>query len=187
MSHSLLVFQRLASVVQLINASHSEYLGRTAIVKCEFFLQILRGVPLRYDFTLYSYGPFDSSVLTDLAYGNDIGVLSESLVPYRRGYGYEIRVGESADEIVRRARGFLEDHRDAISYVGKRFGSLGAADLELESTLIYLDREANAAGQSASSAGIAERLVRIKPRFTLGAVQQRMSALAREGLLLTSG
>ena len=62
------LFSRLAlmaSISDLFRAK-SPTLGRTAIMKLCFFLQESKGVPLGYHFSLYSYGPFDSDVLSDL-------------------------------------------------------------------------------------------------------------------------
>src|ERR1700674_384358 len=57
---------RLAVLTRLVKRSPMKDLGRTAIMKLAYFLTIVRDVPLGYRFTLYSYGPSDSSVLQDV-------------------------------------------------------------------------------------------------------------------------
>ena len=57
---------RLATIAYLCTRAPGEGIGRTAVMKLCYFLQTLKGVPLGYRFTLYSYGPFDSDVLSDL-------------------------------------------------------------------------------------------------------------------------
>jgi hypothetical protein len=49
-------------------------IGRTALMKYCYFLQALRGVPLGYNFSLYSYGPFDAAVLSDLGDAEALGL-----------------------------------------------------------------------------------------------------------------
>ncbi len=45
------------SVIEALIAKSKRRLGRTAIIKCLYFLQEAEGVPLGYRFTLYTYGP----------------------------------------------------------------------------------------------------------------------------------
>ena len=53
---------RIGTIARLAEKAPPNF-GRTALMKFCYFLQSLRGVPLSYRFTLYSYGPFDSDVL----------------------------------------------------------------------------------------------------------------------------
>ena len=61
---------RLALITVLAARSKGGYMGRTALMKYMYLLQTVRGLPLNYRFTLYSYGPFDADVLVDLSMRN---------------------------------------------------------------------------------------------------------------------
>ncbi len=55
-------------------------LGRTRLMKFAYLLQTVKNVPLGYNFTLYSYGPFDSSVLGDLSYASVLQAVNENAI-----------------------------------------------------------------------------------------------------------
>src|SRR5687767_9026486 len=81
---------RPAVLARLVCKSPGETLGRTALMKMMYFLQELHGASLGYDFRLYTYGPFDSEVLSDLGTATNINTVNERTVLHSRGYGYEI-------------------------------------------------------------------------------------------------
>ena len=83
---------RLATIVALVEKQHP--IGRTAVMKLCYFLQTLRNVPLRYRFTLYSYGPFDASVPSDISSAEALGGIESETFFYSGGYGYEISPGK---------------------------------------------------------------------------------------------
>jgi hypothetical protein len=61
-------------------------------MKCLYFLQTVRRVPLRYHFGLYTYGPFDSDVLIDLSLGTvKVGSVRLSIDAPRRASLYRLR------------------------------------------------------------------------------------------------
>ena len=57
--------ERLSLIPVLAESHPSHHIGRTALMKYMYFLQTLRGVQLGYNFSMYSYGPFDADVLSD--------------------------------------------------------------------------------------------------------------------------
>src|SRR5579864_5148815 len=88
---------RLGLLPVLAERAPSGQIGRTALMKYMYFLQTLRGVPLGYNFTMYSYGPFDSDVLSDLSSGEGMNVVTSTPVVFSGGYGYQIRPGTLAE------------------------------------------------------------------------------------------
>ncbi len=88
---------RLAVITWL--AENAAGLGRTALMKYCYFLQVLRGVPLGYRFSLYSYGPFDSDVLSDLDSTESIGGVTSFVEYFPSGYGYRIVPGERSKAV----------------------------------------------------------------------------------------
>ena len=65
--------QRLSAILAVVKRRGRQGLGRTALMKFLYFLQQVRGVDLGYNFTLYTYGPFDAAVLEDLSSTTSLG------------------------------------------------------------------------------------------------------------------
>jgi hypothetical protein len=173
----------LAVIAELASKTPGGYLGRTALMKFCYLLQTIRGVPLGYRFTLYSYGPFDSNVLSDLSTAEALRAVQSSLTYYPGGYGYQIRKGECGDSILRAGEEFLGQHRGNIDWVLQEFGSHGSADLELESTIIYVDREAAIKLETLPIELLVHRVRDVKPHFAEEYVRGKASELLDKGLL----
>jgi len=128
------LLQRLALFSELTRRST---LGRTAIMKLCFFLQESRNIPLGYQFSIYSYGPFDSDVLADLSTAVHMNVLKSTIVYYPSGTGYEYSSG--GDESVREIeRDFLAQNQASIAWALTTFGRKTAGELELLSTILFV-------------------------------------------------
>lgn len=174
---------RLAVITELASRTPGGYVGRTALMKFCYLLQTVRGVPLGYRFTLYSYGPFDSSVLLDLNTAETLRAVQSNLTFYPGGYGYQISKGESGDSILQEGAQFLRKYRKDIDWVLEQFGSHGSADLELESTIVYVDREADRKAERLSADQLAQRVRDVKPHFTENYIREKVAALREQGLL----
>jgi hypothetical protein len=176
---------RLALIVELVERAPNHTLGRTAIVKMIYLLQVLRGVPLGYDFRLYTYGPFDSQVLSDLAYAQALKAVEERTILYTAGYGYEVRPGPAASAVKDHAANWLQEQGDSIEWVVGWLGGCKASELELLSTIVYVDRELATAGRSATVAELAKRVRHVKPHFAEDYVQAKVRWLSAKGVLGT--
>src|ERR1700737_3830914 len=132
---------RLGLLPALAEQAAAGHIGRTALMKYMYFLQVLRGVPLGYNFSLYSYGPFDSDVLADLSSAEALNIVHVTPVEFSGGYGYRIQPGARSEAAKRSVSQFLEKHRGDIDWLFASFGSLNSAELELASTIVYVDRE----------------------------------------------
>ena len=129
---------RLAVLADLAQAV-PDGMGRTALMKCVFFLQEVRGVPLGYRFGLYTYGPYDASVLEDVKLAQARGILLSKVVEYSNGYGYAIRPGDAAADVQARASEQLAEHQAALKWVREEFAHRSASELEMASTLVFVD------------------------------------------------
>jgi hypothetical protein len=178
---------RAAVIARLASGSPQQCLGRTAVMKFCYFLQTLRRVPLGYRFSLYSYGPFDSDVLADLDSAEALGLVSSTVDPYPGGYGYRIRPGDSAANVDRLAGEFLARHDNDIRWVLDQFSNLSAAELELFSTVIYVDREATRARQRLSEAELVRQVQDLKPRFTDWKIRTAVQDLTARAVLVSVG
>ena len=81
--------KRLATIAALVKREPG--VGRTVVMKWLFLLMALKHVPLRYNFRLYTYGPFDGRVLEALEYAEAIGIVEAKASRYPGGYGYSYR------------------------------------------------------------------------------------------------
>jgi hypothetical protein len=176
-------WRRLALITALVERAPGQMLGRTAIVKLVYLLQVFRRVATGYTFSLYSYGPFDSDVLNDLDSAASLKGLQVRTVSYAVGYGYEVRPGPAADYVKRQAASWLVQHSDDIDWVVQKFGGRSASELELLATLIYVDRERAVSGQKILLTELVRQVRGVKPHFPEDYVTAQAQAAQAEGWL----
>jgi len=174
-----LITFRMALLAELVEES-SVRIGRTALMKLCYFLQTLYHVQLGYEFSLYSYGPFDSEVLSDLQQAESMSVIFSEMFVYSGGYQYQLSTGPEASEIKHDARKFLDEHKDAIRSVVSTFSSKSASELELLSTIVYADREKNRLSVTA----LRDRVKQIKPHFSSELIEGKIEWLIAKNLLV---
>jgi len=106
---------RLGLLCELVAQAPSN-LGRTAIMKLAYLLQTVKGVPLGYDFRLYTYGPFESDVLNDLGTAESLGFIKSEMVVFSSGsgYGYEFAPGDKADAVKSRCGNWLTTYKAQV-------------------------------------------------------------------------
>ena len=172
---------RMATLVSIVEKRPG--LGRTALMKICYLLQTLGDVPLGYHFTLYSYGPFDSDVLADLSSAESVGAVSSRVVQFPNGYGYEINPTEDSQSFIDMAPDFLGQYGDSIDEVIEMFGGMTKNELEVLSTAIYVDREAEGFNEELSIDELVHRVHEIKRNFTEKFVADKVTFLENEGLL----
>ncbi len=153
------------------------------MMKLCYFLQTLRNVPLGYRFTLYSYGPFDASVLSDISSAESLGGIKSRTFFYAGGYGYEISPARKNGFVKDLDPKFIKKYNKDFDWVIATFGNFGSADLELLSTIVYVDRESANAKKKQLVQILANKVQEIKPHFNLPAVQSKVEFLREENLL----
>ena len=176
---------RLSLIPVLAENHPAHHIGRTALMKYMYFLQTLRAVPLGYNFSMYSYGPFDSDVLADLSTAEAMNLVSSSQVSFMGGYGYRIQPAEGAGRLKHEAREFLSTHQKDIDWLLRESGTLNSAELELASTIVYVDREFQDMGITGERAQLIGLVNEIKPHFRRDQVERSFESLRQKGLLLT--
>ena len=174
--------ERIALIADLVARSPSR-LGRTALMKCLFFLKVLKGLPLPYNFRLYTYGPFDSDVLDDLQYAEYLGAVESELVTYYGGRGYEYGRGPKAEGLQNESKDFLAKYRESVDWVLKEFGNRTAMDLEMASTLVYIDRTSGKKNAKKTIADLARKVHEVKPHISADAIEREAQKLRERGLL----
>jgi len=179
-----LPWHRLGLIAVLAERSPKGWIGRTNLMKLAYFLQTLRSVPLEYHFTLYSYGPYDTDVLDDLDSASNLGIVQVETKQYPNGnYGYEITPGPQADRAKEAASEFLSKYRNDVDWVMALFGDLTVPQLELASTLIYVDREVFRSGKTLDMKTLVRRVRDVKPHFSEREILERAAFLHDKQLL----
>lgn len=171
---------RVALIAHLVAQAPTK-LGRTALMKCLFFLKAVKRVPLPYNFGLYTYGPFDSDVLDDLQYAEALGAVESTLVEYPKARGYGYQRGPKLEEVEKQAEQFLSRYEQSIEWVLNEFGRRSAIDLEMASTLVYIDRMTS--GKKVTIIDLARKVHEVKPHLALDTIEREARALKDKGLL----
>jgi uncharacterized protein len=148
-------------------------------MKLCFFIQESRGVPLGYSFSLYSYGPFDSDVLSDLGTAVRLNVLKEGIVYYPSGMGYEYSPGSDIGGVQAFASDFLSANATNIHWAVDTFGNKTAGELELLSTTFFVAKYQN----PANIGHLIEQVELIKPHFSRDQIQKAVDELVSFKLL----
>jgi hypothetical protein len=177
---------RLGLIPALAERAAAGHIGRTALMKYLYFLQTLRGVPLGYSFSLYSYGPFDSDVLADLASAEALDIVKVTPVDFAGGYGYRIRSGERAPSAKTNAAQFLAQHQGDIDWLFSNFGGFNSSQLELASTIVYVDNELTEQGQQQSVDYVSSRVHEIKPHFTVTQIRKVAEDMLKKRVLTST-
>lgn len=174
---------RLGLIPVLAEKHPAGYIGRTALMKYMYFLQTLRDVPLGYSFSMYSYGPFDSDVLSDLSTAESLNLVSSAAISFYGGYGYRIHPAVGAEGVKHEAQEFLARYKDDIDWVVAEFGNLNSAELELASTIVYVDREFAEIGLPDARAHLVGLVNDIKPHFGTDQIERSVGSLQQKGVL----
>ena len=170
---------RQAVIARMTDKHPNKVLGRTALMKLLYFLEEIEGVNLNYDFRMFTYGPFDSDVLHDIGTAGSSKVVHETIVTYPRGYGYEIRPAAGAAEL---SEELADKHPDIAAKVDRLvecYGTMLASELELRSTILYVDRDIRRRAQSSDIDTLVNLTRKIKPHFTAETVGERVREMSK--------
>lgn len=177
--HALLavVVKEAAAVAQ----EDGGYLGRTAIQKIVYFLQVL-DVPMRYRFDLYHYGPFCASILGDLEW-----LMADEVITDRSpdpGKYSKYAAGPACEELIAKHAGKLKDYDDAVKNTVKALLPLKPEHLELIATLDYAFREVKATvGKKPPKKKVIERFRQFKgEKFSEKEITETYERLEAAGL-----
>ena len=137
-------------------------IGKTAMMKCVFFLQAIYKVPINYQFEIYTYGPYSSDVMEELDYARQLGLMDVHWTLYPNGIsGYSI---SSNQPVITQYDIYL----DEVTYV---FGSKTARELELLSTVLFIKRSYSDNNWNTDKNSICLEVQEIKPRFSLKEIE----------------
>lgn len=177
--HALLakVVKEAAEVTQ----NEGGYLGRTAIQKIVYFLQVLN-VPMRYRFDVYHYGPFCDRILGDTEWLMADDVIVDSSAD--KGKYSKFTPGSACDELIAKYSDRLQEHGETIGSTVKALLPLKPDHLELIATLDYAFRETRAtAGKKPERRAVVSRFREFKgDKFSEAEIAKTYDQLEGAGL-----
>ena len=97
--------------------------------------------------------------------------------PKGPGYGYEFSVGPKPGYVQNKAESALAEYDEAIRWVLGDFGRYDAADLELISTIVYADRDAQQRCKRIPSQELCQTVKAIKPKFVEEYIKTKIGEL----------
>jgi uncharacterized protein len=158
------------------------YLGRTALQKILYFLQI-SDVPMKYRFDLYHYGPFCDLISRDVEWLLADGVLKDGSLNPAKYSNY--RASDEATELMEKHRRSLDMYQKTIDTVVKALLPLQPENLEMMATLDYLYRQLLAGGgEGPWKERVIDRFMQVKKdKFSRQDVSSSYDALVRAHLI----
>ena len=137
-------------------------IGKTAMMKCIYFLQEIERVPLNYNFEIYTYGPYSSDVMEEIDFARQIGFLDIKWTVYPNGiHGYSISA----------LRTGTTPYGPQIDAIVDVFGSKTAKELELLSTVLFVQRAYRKNKWQIDKTSICASVGEIKPRFSMKEIE----------------
>jgi len=159
-------FVRYSTIVDIIKEMKKyEYkINKTNLVKLIYLLQENFNVPVGYDFSLHTYGPFAKEILDDLDY---LLYLKAVKIESTNGI-YNILPGENSviDYIYKKSKPFIEENKEKISNIVKKFGLLPKKSLELITTMHFIVNDYKKNNIEFTEKDIAKLIHEIKPYFS---------------------
>lgn len=155
-------------------------MGKTAVMKTIFMLQQVKHMDLGCEFSIYTYGPYNADVMEDIDELVSDGLLSSSAYSYKDYIGYTLSATDSGEEAVSN----LKDQdaaalKETLDFVrGKN-----AKELELYSTIIYIEDWYLKNKKANSVSAIVKKVHEIKPHFSEETIQNAYTCLSAASFL----
>lgn len=148
----------------------SKKFGKTPLVKLLYLAQELKNVNFGYDFDLYTFGPFDSTILYELDWLEENKHVD--VKPAQNGWGYDIKL---LNEEIEAADG---DEEAALTAIVEEYGSFTAKRLEILATLLFFYR-----GGISNDKELVSSVKGIKPRYSKPDINHELDILKKRGLI----
>ena len=175
--------QARSAVIAALAKRLPDRLGRTAVMKLMYFLQTLKGVQFGYSFGLYTYGPYDPQVLDDLGSAEQATAVVSKEFRWAGGSGYVLSVGPGSERLLSAEQDSLASIENELEWVVREFGNRTASELELASTIVYVDQVSQRKHQLLSSEKIVEQVHDIKPHHAPDKISAEVRRLIERDLL----
>ena len=155
-------------------------MGKTAVMKAAFMLQQVKKMDLDYNFSIYTYGPYSAEVTDDVDDLISKQLIVSTMYEYNNSVGYKLNVsnqGKSRAEEVDKQSG------EAVAEIVEFIKGKLVKDLELYSTIIYIDSLYTRNSWDKQPNAIIKKVHEIKPHFEESVIDNAMSMLQERGYL----
>ena len=169
----------IADLTQRLRGVSPQF-GKTALQKMVFLLQEVYKVDVGYSFGFHTFGPFAGELLGDLDFAELMGAVVVKPAEGTYGYGYSIEPGDHIEEYREKAGEFLSQHRQEIDTLVNEFGTKTAKDLELLTTIVYLNKEIMFDENKMTRAEAVGKIRELKPKFSDADVRLGMDELEQQ-------
>ena len=155
-------YQRMALLLRLMELLREKgsWCGATHIQKSAYFSQDLTKVPFRYDFIIYKYGPFSSSLRDELS--GMLALLVAELEVHDMFFSPKYRIGRRGRLVMEAFGECVAKYENQLKFVSGRIGQMKIKELEQVGTALFVTREM---GNEASAGVRCDRLLRRKPHI----------------------
>ncbi|MDL2218492.1 hypothetical protein LJC27_07510 [Christensenellaceae bacterium OttesenSCG-928-M15] len=173
--------QKRISIISEIVTEHPK-LGKTAMMKYIYLLQKVYKVPFGHDYSIYTYGPYASTVMEDIDYADHMDVIDVERQIYDTGKsGYCITPSKKAKVVIENEADTVQEYALAIEEMLSHFKDKTAKDLELLTTIIYIYSNYSANGWPVEE--VLQNVHEIKPHFDITTIRKAYDELNALGIL----
>lgn len=150
--------------------------GKKALQKIVHLMTRMAGVESKYEFDLYTYGPFSRDLAEDMDLLSTSNVLDISYDPAQRSY--HIKKGADGDVIIAQYTDFLREVEGKSGEILEFFSGKSARTLEMYSTLFFvIDRKL--VGDVDDDEAVIDKFLEIKPKYSQAEAERGLVALRR--------
>lgn len=168
-----IILNRLGLLAELVRKAP---LSSHSIMNMLLFLQESRGVPLGYDFSLYSYGPCDFDVSAEISLAKRLRVLQST----KPATEYQYSRGADADNLESSAKSFVQAHKTDINWAVESFSRKTGSEMELLGTIFYIAKYQN----PESADRLIAQVAWAKPCCSEGQIRRGFGDLVNMGVLV---
>lgn len=160
--------------------------GKTALQKMIYLLEEIYGVDCGYEFSFYIYGPYSKELLNDLDFVEALGGVEVQYMSQGLG-GYHIAPGRENELLRKKAEKFLQEKSETLDRLIDEFGTMGAKELELRTTIIYADKFLQRTGKELNRDDFIKLIKQIKPFFDAELIVQALEELEKKKYVSITG
>lgn len=134
-------YQKMALLLRLMELLREKgsWCGATHIQKSAYFAQDLTKVPFGYDFIIYKYGPFSSSLRDELS--GMLALLVAKLEVHDMFFSPKYRIGRRGPKVMETFEECIEQYENRLKFVSDRIGQMKIKELEQVGTALFVTRE----------------------------------------------
>lgn len=155
-------YQRMALLLRLMELLREKgsWCAEWHIQKSAYFTQDLTKVPFGYDFFIYKYGPFSSSLDDNLS--GMLALLVAELEAHDMFLSPKFRIGRRGRKLMETFGECIAKYENQLKFVSDRIGHMKIKELEQVGTALFITRQME---NEASVSVRCEHLRRRKPHI----------------------